>query len=208
MATPRERRYQKTREAILETARALVIENGPHGVSLREIARRIDYSPAGLYEYFDNKDDILCALSEQGFARFADYLKQVPTELPPMERLAQMGVAYLNFATDNPDEFLLIFAMLPNGPESFEHLAADESSAFIILLEAVNEAIAAEALYLPAEHTAPEFGYILWAQVHGMAMLKQTLFRNAEAEMDHVNRRMIDLMFKYFTTPGVIRNAT
>ena len=59
--TPRERRYARTRQEILDAAMELVQEKGPDKLSMRELARRVDYSPAGLYEYYENKDEIIVA---------------------------------------------------------------------------------------------------------------------------------------------------
>ena len=72
---PQERRQQSTRDLILKTALELVKEQGIDKWSLREIARRIDYSPSGLYEYFDSKDDILYTLWGQIGERFRAYLE-------------------------------------------------------------------------------------------------------------------------------------
>ena len=67
--SPRAKRHQRTRDAILEAARHIVHEDGIGGLSMREIARRIEYSPAGLYEYFGSKEEIIDAICEEGFRR-------------------------------------------------------------------------------------------------------------------------------------------
>ena len=54
----KELRHQRIRDQILRAARELLLENGHDNFSLRGIARRVQYSPAALYEYFDNKDEI------------------------------------------------------------------------------------------------------------------------------------------------------
>ena len=59
VSTPRERRAQRTRDAILEAARQIIGKDGIDGLSTRGIADAIDYSPAGLYEYFGSKEEII-----------------------------------------------------------------------------------------------------------------------------------------------------
>ena len=54
-ATP----YARTQQAILDAARAIIHEQGPDKLSMRAIADRIDYSPAGLYEYYGSKEEII-----------------------------------------------------------------------------------------------------------------------------------------------------
>lgn len=58
--TPRERRAQRTRDAILEAARGIISKKGVEALSIRSIADAIDYSPAGLYEYFGSGRDHPC----------------------------------------------------------------------------------------------------------------------------------------------------
>ena len=113
-STPRERRYARTRQAILDAARQLIAEQGLDKFSLRELARRVDYSPAGLYEYFSSKDEIVTAVAAEGFDRLSAYLDRVASDLPPAERLVAIGLAYVGFAHNNPDYFTLMFSDLPS----------------------------------------------------------------------------------------------
>ncbi|NJN55580.1 MAG: helix-turn-helix transcriptional regulator, partial [Anaerolineae bacterium] len=55
--TPRERRHLRTKDAILDAARLIIKEQGADALSIRAIAEQIDYSPAGLYEYFGSKEE-------------------------------------------------------------------------------------------------------------------------------------------------------
>ena len=55
---PRQRRHEKSQQAILDIAAKLIVEHGHEKLSLREVARQADYSPAGLYEYFKSKADV------------------------------------------------------------------------------------------------------------------------------------------------------
>lgn len=194
--SPRQRRRKKTKQAILETAQQLIAENGPDGLSLREIARRIDYSPAGLYEYFQNKDEIIAAVCDEGFERLSACLKEVSTKLSPSARLTELGMAYLHFARNNPDHFLLIFTTLPAGEVRLSDLDQEEYSTFSILVQAVRDAIEAGELSLPAEFSLNEIAYTMWALVHGMAMLEQTNFRHASVDFDPLHRWAIERYFK------------
>jgi len=57
--TPSERRYEKTRQGILSAARTLLLEGGVEAISMRTLADKVDYSPAALYKYFANKEEII-----------------------------------------------------------------------------------------------------------------------------------------------------
>ena len=108
-SSPRERRHEKTRQAILDAARKIIATEGTEALSMRAIAQRIDYSPAGLYEYFDSKEEIIGAVCAQGHRRLTEYMQRADPDLPPGELLLQLGLAYVDFAVRNPDFFLLMF---------------------------------------------------------------------------------------------------
>ena len=83
--SPRERRHQRTQQAILDAALEIIHEKGVDGLSIRAIADKIDYSPAGLYEYYGSKEEIIAALCMQGLERFGRHLASVDRSLPTEE---------------------------------------------------------------------------------------------------------------------------
>jgi AcrR family transcriptional regulator len=196
--TPRERRQQKTRRAILQAAREIISEKGLGGLSLREIAHRTDYSPAGLYEYFNSKDEIITAVCADGFERFSAYLSRVPTDLPPSERLMELGLAYLDFAKNNPEHFLFIFTTLPNEVPFTDLIEGD--TPYDVLRQAVQDFIQTEDVGLPSGYTVDDLAYILWSQVHGMAMLQRTVFCDFERDFNPIHRWALEVLGKGLRT--------
>jgi len=83
----RQRRHEKTRRAILDAAGRIVARKGIQDLSMREIARQIDYSPAGLYEYFEGKEEIVQALCAEGHQQLSAYIRQVNEDLSPADYL-------------------------------------------------------------------------------------------------------------------------
>jgi AcrR family transcriptional regulator len=55
---------RQTREAIEQAARKLFAERGFHGTTLADITSAAGKSPAVLYRYFQDKEDLLAALAE------------------------------------------------------------------------------------------------------------------------------------------------
>jgi AcrR family transcriptional regulator len=190
--TPRERRHEKNKQAILQTARELVTEKGADKLSLREIARRIDYSPAALYEYFDGKEDIVGALCTDGFKNLASFLNRVPADLPPSERVVELGLAYLEFANQNPELYILIIMNLPSGMTALDQLDY-ESSLYSILLQVMQAGIDAGDFTPREGFGLQEMTYSCWAFVHGIATLGLTQLSELEVDLGPVNRLALEL---------------
>ena len=72
----RERKKQRTRAAIAETARLLFVERGFEAVSVAEIAREAEVSEATVFNYFPTKEDLvysrLSAFEEEMLAAVRD----------------------------------------------------------------------------------------------------------------------------------------
>ena len=193
--TPRERRHQKTKQAILQAAREIINEKGVDRLSLRELAHRIDYSPASLYEYFNSKDEIMAALCIEGFERLGEYLNRVPADLSPAERLTALGQAYLDFAQHNPEHFMLIFTTLPSNKVPATDWDINDSP-YTILQQAVQAVVEAEGIKLPTGYTLNDLVFLLWSQVHGMAMLQRTIFCHHDCNIDDLYHWMVEVWRK------------
>lgn len=177
--TPRERRQARTREEILEAALDLINEKGPDNFSLRALARRVDYSPAGLYEYFDGKDDIIDAVCAEGDRRLQAYMRAVPETLPPTDYLLALGKAYVQFAGQNAEHFMLMFSQAADGPPiPYEMLEVSET--YGILLKAVQAGIDAGVLHTRPGYGRDKIAYGFWVLVHGMATLQLGNLRNVD----------------------------
>lgn len=191
--SPRERRAARTRQAILDAARELINERGAHNLSLREVARRIDYSPAGLYEYFANKDDIITGVLNDGFERFGQYLMAVPTDLEPQAYLLELGLAYIRFARQNPEHFMLIFnspeLCRPHSPETSNRVY---EGTFGALQGGIQRCLAA-GLINPRHHR-DDLAQAAWALVHGMStlLITQVHDRDRLDRWETVSREMMN----------------
>ena len=190
--TPRERRHERTRQAILDTARALMVEHGVEGMSLREIARRIDYSPAGLYEYFGSKDEIIHAVCVQANDRLNAKLRSISHSLPIKTYLVELGMAYVEFARENAEDFAALFTrMLAPIVEipSKDTLSDDDS--FTVLYHAVERGIEQGKIINDDTYDTLSIAYSLWAIVHGMAVLQTTHLGELQYDFAPIDRRTI-----------------
>ncbi|WP_433283116.1 TetR/AcrR family transcriptional regulator [Pseudonocardia xinjiangensis] len=95
------------RRALLDTALLAVGEHGPAALSLRDVARRAGVSHAAPTHHFGDKAGLLTALATEGWTLLADAL----TESAEQNRsFAELGVAYVLFATTHPAHFAVMRA--------------------------------------------------------------------------------------------------
>src|SRR4028119_186944 len=111
IAERKEREKQEMKDLVLQAAMDLFIEEGYEKASIRKIADRIEYSPATIYLYFKDKDEIFHAVHEKGFEIFFGRMEKLAVIADPFERLRKLGEVYLNFAWEHPQLYDLMFIM-------------------------------------------------------------------------------------------------
>lgn len=163
----RERKRVETHEEILAAAREVFAESGALDFSLSEIARRLGFTPAGLYRYFESRDDLIRALAERAMATLAEALAQVPSELPPDERVVEMGMAYLAFARERPEDIALVALHESLCMRHAGGHAEVEELVVGVFREGVEQGVFAAG----GEEDVELMVYGAWSLVHGMAVL-------------------------------------
>jgi AcrR family transcriptional regulator len=183
MTTTRTKRHVRTKQAILDAAREIIAEEGPAALSMRALADRIDYSPAALYEYYGSKEEIVVAVCDEGQRMLYEAMEQVDASLPPVEHLYGIGKAYIDFALEHPDYFLLMFTVAPPPdmasipPEMLQQVMRGEGTAYGLLLQAIQRGIDLGAFSVRPGFGLDQMGYAAWSLVHGVAMLRITALR-------------------------------
>jgi len=198
--TPRQKRHQKNREHILTIAKRLLIEKGHEHISLREIARLADFSPSGLYEYFENKEEIFRELAHRDSQKMIGSLEGITPDLPSEERLANLCLFYVNHAITNESMFKLMNSF--SGKRRSLEMPASKNSPYIIFLIAVESLIEENKIKLERDFGAEEITYSLWALVHGMASLQISRLKNFEADFFEVDRNAIDVFIRGLLSKG------
>lgn len=160
------------RGRILESAHKLFLDRGFDDISIRNIAEAIEYSPATIYLYFKDKNEIIHALHQDGFRLLNEHFKHLVNFADPFERLIEMGKAYIRFATSNPNVYELLF--IRSEPiEHITHCLADEwkegDRAFETLKHTVIQC--QQAGYFP-DYDPQNFSMMIWSSIHGICALR------------------------------------
>lgn len=106
---PRERRRRDAEQRILGAAREILLEGTSiDALSLREVARRADFTPGALYRYFDDRMDLIATLFREAGHRLGAALPEPPGS-PDTAWMEEVGAAYLKFARQHPEDLMLLF---------------------------------------------------------------------------------------------------
>jgi len=171
MLTSQERRVRlrdDLRHLILTAASELILERGYDGLSMRQVADRIGYTATTIYHHFENKDALVAAVIDEGFARFLVALQAVRTE-DPLERIADLGRAYVRFGLENRVYYQLMFMQRPDLLNfGSDERQSERSATFELLLHAVQAGLDSGAIR-PGDATT--YSNVLWAGVHGIVAL-------------------------------------
>jgi AcrR family transcriptional regulator len=157
-----------SREAILSTAREMIVAQGIDGFSLRRLAARLGVTAPSLYRFFDSKDAIVATIAEEAFAQLIDAIEQAASGLDdPVARIKAHSVAYVERAVADPALFTVMFAYRPpwtEVPDAPELPLA--SKAWHLASSAVEEATARGQIREPDPVLA---ALTIWSAVHGVA---------------------------------------
>ena len=152
---------------ILNAAMKLFLTHGYKNVTIRKIAHEIEYSPAAIYLYFKDKEEILLALQTLAFGKFYEAQISVQNIEDPVERLVAHGKVYIDFALANPEYYDLMFIMeqpVIKKPEEW-HTGINS---YDLLRKNVKECTD-KGLLKYDNYEAVSFA--LWAFVHGIAAI-------------------------------------
>src|SRR3981189_930778 len=156
------------RTALLESAGRTERGRGGQGGSLRELAREVGVSHGAPRRHFPDRQALLDALSEAGFARLGAELRSAANGAGEEfeARLRATAAAYVRFATRDAELLELMFAGKHREQSGMLHEAADR--AFSVIRE-LSERGQADGALEPGD---PErIGLVLFATIQGVATL-------------------------------------
>ncbi|MEV6411170.1 TetR/AcrR family transcriptional regulator [Kribbella sp. NPDC051718] len=165
------------REEIVAAATRLLDGGTEQSVTLRAVAREAGITAPSIYSHFADRESILLAVAQHGFAELEGLLREASAGSgDAVEQLRAVCAAYLDFAERWPGRYRTLFGAAWDAPKSVERvpeLAAEVDllgmGAFGVLVEAVADCAAAgqSASKDPAADAAA-----LWVGLHGFAQLR------------------------------------
>lgn len=155
--------------ALLNAARAELVERGVDALSLRAIADRAGVSRATPKWHFGDRAGLLTAVAAEGFRQFGQAQREAIAKAGagPSDQLAALGRAYLQFGIDHPALFDLMFRPHQLRVDDAA-LRAAKAESFSVL---EHVAAAAQGRALNRGSAAGQQALLAWALVHGLVVL-------------------------------------
>lgn len=99
-------KQEEVRTIILEVARTIISKEGIQGLSIRKITNAMDYSPAIIYHYFKDKNEIIETIVNEGFGRILTSIRSVKrNENEPAKEMKEIFLNYIKVALSIPEEY-------------------------------------------------------------------------------------------------------
>ncbi len=114
----RQREKERIRTTILEAAWTMVKKEGWQSLSIRRIADAVEYSVPVIYDYFDNKEEILIEFAKEGFRILAKKIQLAKAKKEdPADQLKLIAFAHWDFACRYKEYYQLMYGLGMQGCE-------------------------------------------------------------------------------------------
>ena len=195
-ANPEAGRRSRTPSANVErelvaAAEAVLVRDGPGGVTVRAVAAEARIAPMGVYNRLGGKDGLVEALLIIGFDRLRAAVEPGP-EPDMMERMRACAMRYREFALSNRHFYAIMFEDAIPHEHISDEVAEHAGAAFGALVRNV-EATAAAGRIEAADPR--EVGQQIWSALHGAVALElKDLVLTPDAETTY--RATVDMVLR------------
>ena len=155
---------------LVQAAEHLLEKQGFSELSLREVAKLAGVSHSAPYRHFRGKAGLLEAVAQAGFNRLAGMVDAAHDAFPddPEAQLRAAGVAYVEWATENPERTHLMYGGMMKSEDVPEALRACAEDAYAGIFRIIDEGRRAGVF---GGDDTDSVVISAWAVVHGLTML-------------------------------------
>jgi AcrR family transcriptional regulator len=193
-APRREEKKALSRRRILDAAREVFFRDGFMDANLDDVARGAGVAKGTLYRYFDSKAELYVAVLADNGDIFERKMRDVAAvDLPPADRIREVGRFYFEHWTSNIDYFQIFWAIenqpvigeLP--PGVIDEVTRLWENCIRIVAEIIQRGVD-DGDFRPCD--AWEVADILWTVANGLIQTERSPARR------RLRRRSLDLTFK------------
>lgn len=174
IAERKAKQRKELRDAVLAAAEDLFAHEGYENVSMRKIARSIEYSPTTIYRLFDDKADLMAQVIAKGYEGVYRRYREVQAARfdSPFEALRAIIRVYVDFALENSNHYQFWFASseieLREGLLYMKH-GDTVYQVYSFWLEKIDECLEQGLFKGKDRRTAFQ---LIWSAVHGLISIR------------------------------------
>ena len=158
------------RNSLIQAGIEILAEEGGGALSLRKVASRAGVSHAAPYGHFTDRQELIAAISTEGFRQLYERIKAVveanPNDLA--NRLVEVAWAYVQFAMENSSLFKLMFSGILEEENRYPEFVNISHETFFQLVYLVQEC---QQVGLLRPGAADGLALSVWSLVHGFVSL-------------------------------------
>lgn len=188
-----------TQARIFAAARELFDHDGAEGVSMRRIAEKVGITPMAIYKHYPDKDALLNALMLDGFAVWEARVAALNAS-QPLAWLEQMGLAFLDFALNEPRRYEAAFLLKASAARKYPGDFLAGRSPVISKMMAHVEKAKAEGLIVDAPTIDITISFTALTQ--GLVDIYRAGRFTGEADFRAAYRRALDHCIQSFRAEG------
>ena len=183
---------------MLQAATDLIAEGGVESLSIRKLADKAGVSRTAPYHHFKDKNELLCAIAEQGFHlqdQLVEALNENAKELSPVEQFERYVITYIRFADEQRETYDLMYSrdIWKTGIPT-QTLQEVSHNSFRVLLNWIKE-LQAQGVFEPSL-PALRITQSAWASIHGLCRLfNDGIYVNRE-DLQDIARTSVQLLIK------------
>ena len=164
-------KIKTTKEDILNTAFAIVRQQGAQALNARVVAAELGCSTQPIFSNFATMEELKTAVVAEADALYQEYIRREMEsgEYPPYKA---GGMAYIRFAKDEKELFKLLYMCDRTGED-----IPSEAQSFTQMTDIISKSMGLD------ENAARLFHLEMWAYVHGIATMFATGFLDLEWEL-------------------------
>jgi AcrR family transcriptional regulator len=173
------------RSSLLDAASDMLKDSGIDGLSLRKLADKVGVSRTAPYHHFKDKNELLCAIAEQGFMRWQQDASEIfaQNDLSPREKYRQFIRGYIAYAANNPELYDLMF-----GRTIWKQNCATQSLRDVAYPSFQRQVEMTKHWQqqglMPASEDTLRLAQVTWGTIHGIARL---LIDGIYADRSHID---------------------
>lgn len=138
---------QQSKKNIIEAAREFFSEYGYLGVSMSDIATRLNITKAALYYHFAGKAEIFKNVLDEAFAELSQALNRARDEKTPEKKLENLIKAYLKFGAKEKNlTKALVLKLAPHDAKITGHIAILRGQLINLIEPVIEEVLASKKI--------------------------------------------------------------